>query len=426
MKAVKLTRRGDTFHLRRRVPNVYKVVEPREFVTISLRTDSLSEAQKKAAETWDAMVAAWEARLAGNTDEAGKRFEAARQLAARRGFRFMPAVEVAKLPDDEFLARVSAAMRPDGTVDTIEARAVLGTVPVPGITVSRALELFWELAADRAIGKSEDQLRRWKHPRVRATTNFIQVVGDRELANITADDMIEFRGWWSDRLAKEGLTPNSANKDFTHLSDVWKTVNKLKRLGLPLPLSDLAFKDTAAQERPPFSDEWIRTKLLAPVALDGMNLEARCIVLGMVNTGCRPSELAGLLPEHIRLDGAIPHISIEAEGKQLKTASSRRVMPLVGVSLEAIKLCPAGFPRYRYKDKISNVANKFLRENGLLETPRHVLYSLRHSFEDRMLAAGVDERIRRDLFGHVLNRERYGSGATLEHKFRMVKAIAFV
>lgn len=30
-----------------------------------------------------------------------------------------------------------------------------------------------------------------------------------------------------------------------------------------------------------------------------------------------------------------------------------------------------------------------------------------------MLAAGVDERIRRDLMGHALNRERYGKGASL-------------
>ena len=65
-----------------------------------------------------------------------------------------------------------------------------------------------------------------------------------------------------------------------------------------------------------------------------------------------------------------------------------------------------------------------MRENGLFETPDHVLYSLRHSFEDRMLAAGVDERIRRDIFGHRLDRERYGAGATLEHKRDILQAIA--
>jgi sulfite reductase (NADPH) flavoprotein alpha-component len=35
--------------------------------------------------------------------------------------------------------------------------------------------------------------------------------------------------------------------------------------------------------------------------------------------------------------------------------------------------------------------------------------------QDRMLEAGIDERIRRDLLGHKLNRERYGQGGSLEH-----------
>jgi hypothetical protein len=43
-----------------------------------------------------------------------------------------------------------------------------------------------------------------------------------------------------------------------------------------------------------------------------------------------------------------------------------------------------------------------MRENGLRETPEHSVYSLRHSFEDRLLDRDVDERIRRDLMGHAL------------------------
>ena len=43
---------------------------------------------------------------------------------------------------------------------------------------------------------------------------------------------------------------------------------------------------------------------------------------------------------------------------------------------------------------------------------------------DRMLAAGIDDRIRRDLFGHRLDRERYGKGASLDHVARLVREIA--
>ena len=68
--------------------------------------------------------------------------------------------------------------------------------------------------------------------------------------------------------------------------------------------------------------------------------------------------------------------------------------------------------------------NKYLRANGLLETPEHSLYGLRHSFEDRMLAAGIDERIRRDLLGHALGRERYGDGGSLANVQKLLQRFA--
>jgi integrase len=111
-------------------------------------------------------------------------------------------------------------------------------------------------------------------------------------------------------------------------------------------------------------------------------------------------------------------------GRTLKTNHSRRIIPLTGISLTAFQQFPNGFPRYADNPTLSDTINKFLRENGLMESERHTLYSLRHSFEDRMLAAGVDERIRRDLMGHALNRERYGSGADLKQLQELLLKIA--
>ncbi|MFQ8434076.1 hypothetical protein [Amaricoccus sp. W119] len=49
----------------------------------------------------------------------------------------------------------------------------------------------------------------------------------------------------------------------------------------------------------------------------------------------------------------------------------------------------------------------------MMESPKHVVYSLRHSFEDRMLEAGIDDRIRADVMGHAYERPRYGVGGRL-------------
>ena len=420
-----IVKRGSTFQLRRRVPQRYRTVEPRAVVWISLHTDSETVARSKADRAWGNLVEAWEARLAGDTEDAEARHAAAHELARIRGFRDLDVGLVSRLPVDELVARVEAIGGRRAAPDTVEASALLGTVPAPSLTLEKALDLYWGLAREKTLGKSEDQIRRWKNPRVKAVRNFVEIVGNKPIEAITRDDMLDFRQHWLERIEAGEVTPNSANKDLIHLGDVLKTVNTMKRLGLTLPLGELSFREGETRTRPPFSPEWIKTRILAPGALSGLNEEARGLLLGMVNTGYRPSEGAGLTAKTIRLDAAVPHIAIEPEGRQLKSAYARRVIPLTGVSLEAFKAFPEGFPRYRESSAgLSATVNKYLKSNGLLETPAHSFYSLRHAFEDRMLAAGIDDRIRRDLFGHRLDRERYGKGASLDHVARLVREIA--
>lgn len=422
---MKVIKRGSTYQLRRRVPRRYRSVEPRETIWISLHTDSEKRAREKATAAWAQLEQAWEARLAGDTQDAERRFQAVQELAEARGYRYLDAGRVAKLPLSELLNRVEDATDRQGEPDPKEAAALLGGVAKPEITVSRALDLFWGFAKDQTLGKSETQRRKWENPHKKAIGNFIAVIGDKPLAEIDADDTLAFREWWMDRLETEGLNPSSANKDLIHLGKVLKQVNRMKRLGLTLPLADLRFKEGEKVTRPPFSSEWIKDRLLKPGALDGLDKEARCIILGMVNTGYRPSEGAALTGSRIRLDTNVPHISIEPEGRTLKSPYSRREIPLAGVSLEAFRECRDGFPTYRDNEDLYKIVGSYFKANGLKETPKHSLYCLRHSFEDRMLAAGVDERIRRDLIGHRLNRERYGEGASLEHKAKLIQAIAF-
>lgn len=421
-----IMKRRNTYHLRRRVPVRYAPVESRKFVYASLHTDSKSVAEQKAPLVWQNQIEAWEARLAGDMDDAERRFEAATSLARIRGFRYLPALQVADLPREELLTRIEAVADRSGEPDAREAAAVLGGAAEPPITVTRALELYWSFSRDQVMQKSEDQVRRWRNPRKKAITNFVAVLGDKAIAEISRDDMLKFRAWWMDKLEFEGLTANSANKDLVHLGAVLKLVNERKLLKLDLPLSDLSFKDDGGEQRPSFSNTWIKDRLLADGALSGLNEEARAIVLAMVNTGARPSELAALTPGEILFDAPVPHISLKPVGRQLKSKNAKRIIPLLGVSYDVFRAFPEGFPRYRAKSaSLSATVNSYLFENGLLETDRHSLYGLRHSFEDRMLAAKIDERIRRDLMGHSLGRERYGEGASLAMLKDLLAPMAF-
>ncbi|MEM6635535.1 MAG: DUF6538 domain-containing protein [Pseudomonadota bacterium] len=413
--------REGKWHLRRRVPKRYHPVEVRNEVVLSLKTDSLEVAQRKMSDVWELQIEAWEAKLAGDTSDADRKHAAAMELAAVRGVRYMPIREVSDLPIEKVLERVEAAS------DHREAVATLGAAPAPLITISKALDAYFKFVRDETLGKSRDQLRRWRNPRKKAVKNFIHLCGDKPIIEITRDDMLDFREWWLEKIIEEELTPNSGNKDLGHLGQVLQVVNDKKGLGIDLGsvLGKLKFKEGEQKTRPPFSSKWIEERILAPGALDGLNNEARCIVLAMVNTGARPSELTTLNESTICLDADVPHIKIRPDGRQVKSPNAKRDIPLVGVSLEAMRECPRGFPRYFDKPGVSGTINNFLSDNDLRETPEHSLYSLRHSFEDRLLRANVDYRIRKDLMGQRMNGERYGVGAMLDQEAELIAEIAF-
>lgn len=417
-KIVPFLRPGhDQYYIRKRVPARYAPVEPRQIVQVCLFTDSQDVARRKAPEVWDQMIEAWEAKLDGKDTEGDARLAAARNLAHRRGYRYLDAVDVAKLPLHDLLERIASIKDSRGRIDMAEADAALGLPSASAIKASEAVDHFYKIAEERVIGKNDDQLRKHRNPRVKATEAFIEAVGDKNLADITAEDMFEFRRVLTGRVKRGEIKASSANKDITHLLALWGPVAASKGFKLQFESKGLRLKEGADDDesRLPFSESWIRDKLLAPGALAGLNKDARLILRGMVNTGARPSEIAGLLPEDIKTDVEIPHIVIRPnDNRTIKNAQSRREIPLVGVSLEAFKEAKGGFPRYaKNSASLSATVNKFLKENGLRETPEHSLYGLRHSLEDRLLRAGVDERIRMDILGHQIKRERYGEGGGL-------------
>jgi integrase len=149
----------------------------------------------------------------------------------------------------------------------------------------------------------------------------------------------------------------------------------------------------------------------------------------MIETGARPSEICNLRRSQIVLDHEVPHIAIapltgKGERREIKSRSSVRKVPLVGVSLAAMQAQPDGFPRYF--DQSSNLsANlmKYFRARELFPSDEHTIYSLRHSFEDRMKEGGLDDELRRTLMGHTIDRPKYGAGGALRWRRDQLRRI---
>lgn len=416
-----LVQQGTIYYFVKRVPRRFAAYDVRKFVKVCLKTDSESEALRKVAEVEDNLEQYWVALSDGSGDEA--KYDAMVKLAAARGVRYRPEKELMSRGLDEVLRRIEA-LEPSEAKDPVISGAVLGVAKRPTIKLSEINEMVFELEKTKLVGKSADQVRRYKNPKLKAFKNLVGVLGDVDIASIERDDALEFRDWWQDKIVEEDLTANSANKDITNVSAALQMVIDRKRLPMDNPFKGLRFEQGKTKARPPFSVSWI-TEMFTEARVSGPDVEARDIFLALVNTGCRPAEVAGLLPEDIRLTDNIPHIKIRANAnRQIKNSASERDLPLVGISLTAMRRHPDGFPRYAGKDKFSGVMNRYLRGNGLMETQDHTVYGLRHSFEDRLLKLKEPDRLCADLMGHATARERYGLGATLDHKLEVLTRLA--
>jgi integrase len=415
-----LIQRGKTYYFVKRVPKRFTAYDTRGLVKISLKTDSESEARRKVPEVEDNLLNYWIALSEGSDD--AQKFDAMVKLAAARGVRYRPEKELLGRGLEEVLRRIEA-LEPSEAKDVAISGAVLGSVDRPAIKLSQMNDLYFDFEKTKLVGKSADQMRRWRNPRLKAFKNLVGLLGDVDIANVERDDALEFRDWWQDRIVDDGATPNNANKDISYISTAFQTIIDRKRLPLVNHFKGLRFVQSE-NHRPPFSVEWIKENFTEDV-LTGLNEQARDIFLVLVNTGCRPAEVAGLEPADIDLSGNIPHIKIRPNAtRALKNLVSARDIPLVGISLTAMRRHPDGFPRYAGKDRFSDDMNRYLRRKGLVETKGHTVYSLRHSFEDRLLDLKEPDRLCADLMGHATTRERYGSGATLVHKLEALTRLA--
>ena len=419
--------RNGKFHYYRRVPTEVAHLDRRPFVKVSLKTDSEAIARKRVVLVNQATEEYWQNLAHHDQGNLRERYDSAVRLARSFGFPYQPVNNLATGDLGDLVSRVEA-VGIKGPEKTPVVEAVLGGATVPELTIETALEEYWSLSADLNLDKNDDQTQRWRNPRIKAVRNFITVTGgDKRLNTLTREDALAFRDWWLERIREEGLTPNSANKDIGHLSQMVKTVSDGLRLRLDNPFAGLRIADSRSGERQAFEPEYVQEVLLDPSRLGGLNEEARCVLWAMSDTGAGINELCGLSPEDIRLDADVPHILIRTNThRSLKTKYRERVIPLVGASLHAFQECPNGFPRYQGRNvQLSSTINKFLRQKGLLPSKHHTAYSLRHTFQDRLNTAEVPERINADLMGHKFHRPRYGQGPSLEHKREWLERIAY-
>lgn len=418
-------KRGDIYYYRRRVPVHIKAIEDRDFIKISLSTKDEKEATRKASIYNDYIEDYWRSLIKSNgIDKSDAEFRATIALAKAHGFAYKNITDIAKAPLHEIVERIAtASTRPEPRI----VESVLGAKEPPSPKLSECADKFWPLVADRLVNKSDHQIRKWENPRKLAIENFIKAIGDLPLASISRTDILKYRQWWVSRIDQKEVSATTANKHFILVKDLLQTVAMAYEVDLDVDamFSKIRLK-AIGQSRPPFEPRFIQETLLSYKNLQTLNKEARLLIFAMADTGARESELIGLNESDIFLDDDIPYIWIRAGvNHSLKTSTSERKIPLVGTSLYAFQQLPQGFTHYSNADTASSTINKYLRENDLKPTKAHSLYSLRHTFKDRLRDSGAPEEVIDELMGHAKSGPKYGRGHLLESKHKHLKAIAF-
>lgn len=425
-----LTRRHGTWHFVRRVPLEFAAFDRRGIVRHSTKVRIADDrngrrASRVADRLNEALEASWREAVRNQVNGQFSRYDEARRRSRTLGFEYIEHDVLTALPE-KLVERLEALRALGVAFEPGVRQAVLGTEKRPLFLLSKLPEEFEAIIADEIRDLSPDQLRIWRNGRSRAVDRFVSIVGDKPVNEITNEDGMDYFDWWSARVVRGETNAKTANKDMGQLSRMLKDVSVRRRLNLPDIFKGLRVRGEEQHARCPFETDFIQNRLLAPGALDSLNEDARLVLYVIADTGMRPTEVVNLQPHTIHLDAPIPYVKVQADGRRLKTKDSEREIPLVGAALAAMQKRPEGFPNYRDKSSgLSATANKFLWENKLRPTKDHTVYSLRHSFKDRLVGVEAPDSLIDCLMGHKTYKPKYGKGPNLSLKLKYMSQIAF-
>ncbi|MBO1040462.1 DUF6538 domain-containing protein [Brucella pituitosa] len=416
----------------RRVPIEVSNHDKRTFVKTSLKTKNHKDALERAQSVHDATERLWAAMSSGNDNRPEwERYEAAVRTAQSLGFAYKMASDWAPLVDHaEFHSRMTTIEENYSTRPPVVV-SVAGLAKYPNPRISDIWQMYEDFNQAAFVGMSPKQLEKHKVSRQRAVKYLGDLLKDVHLKDVSRTEVLSYRQWWTDKITKESLKAYSANRSFSDIKGMLSVIDDAMQTNFRAAWGDIRIKETNAtklEKRVPFSTSWVQDEILKEGILDGMNDDARFIVYTMVETGMRLGEVCNLRHEDIRVNDEVPHVEVaDRADRRQKTEYSIRRIPLVGVALWAMKQAQGGFPRYADNaDSASAAINKYLRSKKLCPTMRHTIYSLRHTFQDRIENADCSDRMQADLMGHEFGRPTYGDGAEMKRRQAFLESIKFV
>ncbi|MBX8783618.1 hypothetical protein HBA94_07560 [Ochrobactrum sp. GRS2] len=422
--------RGKNFVFRLVIPAHLRGLAGKAEFKVSLKTKDHLTALRKYGEVEPYYQNLMEKLRAGETltSATDLSYEEIVKIAEMQGRTYTPLDQLLQNPTEFIQTHTNwtKAGKPKGR----ELQSYFGTV-TPTIKLSD-LVTFYETDQIHLLSPLSDRERSKKiNPLQNAVKQLTAFLGkDIELESLTRQQTRDFHKSLKAKIASQEIKANTASKYITHMRVLIKTYKRAHDDESETVFDGLNFiaEDNA---RPPFSIDFLNERWFKEDVFATLNPCAKALLFAVIDTGCSFKELCGLNPDHeIKLSATVPHIIIqENQNRQLKTAHRKRIIPLVGYSLRSFQDFPHGFTKYATGNGPSNASgliNKFMKNNGLLETDDHAIYSLRHTFKDRMRRHRIPEELQHYLMGHKDHGmgSRYGHGYPLEESVTYMQHIS--
>lgn len=320
-----LTRRNGVWHFVRRVPIEFAEFDRRGIVRHSTRIkvadDRTGRRAARIALTLNEELERFWQSIARGHSGAAARYNDVRRQARSLGYDYIPNSDLIALSAEKRLERLEALVV-NGLANNAGARQVLlGTAPSDGFPLSRLFDEYETITKHENRDLSPDQLRIWRNSRKRAVAQFVKVVGDKPIIDLSQDDGLNYVEWWRDRVVNDKASVKTANKDIGQLSRMLKEMSIRRRLNLPELFKGLQLRGETDKSRMPYDPSFIQTRFLGG-ALGGLNEQARLVLYVMIETGLRPSEIVNLKTSTILLEAPIPYSRTDRRGKS--TCGQRR------------------------------------------------------------------------------------------------------
>ena len=198
-------------------------------------------------------------------------------------------------------------------------------------TLSDALQTYFKL---KGAGKGDIFFRASR----RAVKDVIELLKDRSLDAYSTTDAAQFR----DHMMSRGLVTSTVKRVFAIIRAI---------INLSIQEYGLSCKNAFAKTYIPDLEDAIKRQ---PIPIEIIRkIQKECVLVNDPNrwlialisdTGMRLSEALGLRVEDLQVESNVPYVNIEPNSaRKLKTKSSKRQIPLVGLSFCGYSFVSFGF-----------------------------------------------------------------------------------